>query len=250
VDWLVGFHPVREALRARRRRLTRLWLRAGLHHAGLGELRALAAEADVPVEEVDAAALRGRAGDLREQGVGLEAGPLPTPSLEELLTTTPSPRRLVVLDGVEDPQNLGAIVRVADASGAHGVVQAARRAPPLSPAVSRASAGALEHLPVARVPNLTRALRTLRDASHWVIGADPEGEPLFELPDRTFEGDLVFVLGAEGHGIRPGVESWLDHRVAIPMAGRVASLNVATAAAVLLFESVRRDRVRGSSAGS
>jgi 23S rRNA (guanosine2251-2'-O)-methyltransferase len=101
----------------------------------------------------------------------------------------------------------------------------------------------VEHLPVARVPNLSRALEHLRREGFWTLGADPEaGDDLFDAPARVFEGDLAVVLGAEGRGLRPGVERLLDHRVRIPMAGRLASLNVATAAAVVLFEVLRRRR--------
>jgi 23S rRNA (guanosine2251-2'-O)-methyltransferase len=106
----------------------------------------------------------------------------------------------------------------------------------------------LEHVPVARIPNLSRALERLRREGFWTLGADPEGgDDLFEASPRVFEGDLAVVLGAEGRGLRPGVEKLLDHRVRIPMAGRLASLNVATAAAVVLFEILRRRRSRPGS---
>jgi len=115
-----------------------------------------------------------------------------------------------------------------------------RHAPPLSPAVSRASAGAIEWLPVARTPNLRRALKWLKENEFWIFGADPEGgRDAFALPPGWRRGRRVLVLGAEGRGLRPGVAEEVDHRVRIPMAGRVASLNVATAAAVLLFELAR-----------
>ena len=142
-----------------------------------------------------------------------------------------------------NPQNLGTIIRVAEAVGALGLVLTARRAPPLGAAVARASAGAVEHLPVSRVGNLRRALGQLKDGGFWVIGADAEtGEDLFQTRDRIWQGDLVLVFGAEGRGIRRGVLELLDHRIRIPMVGRVGSLNVASAAAVVLFEVVRRGR--------
>jgi 23S rRNA (guanosine2251-2'-O)-methyltransferase len=152
----------------------------------------------------------------------------------------------VALDGIEDPQNLGAIARVAEASGAAGLVLTQRRSAPLGAAVARASAGAIEWLPVARVVNLSRALRALKDAGFWVFGASPDApDDLFGLDPRLLRGDRVVVLGAEGRGIRSGVERLVDHRVRIPMAGRVASLNVSTAAAVILFELARSDRAAG-----
>jgi 23S rRNA (guanosine2251-2'-O)-methyltransferase len=152
----------------------------------------------------------------------------------------------VALDGVEDPQNLGAIIRVAEAAGAQGLVLTARRAPPLGAAVARASAGAVEHLPVARVGNLRRALQQLQGGGFWLIGADPaEGEDLFQSADRIWQGDLAVVFGAEGRGLRRGVLGLLDHRIRIPMLGQVGSLNVAAAAAVVLFEVVRRGGLHG-----
>jgi 23S rRNA (guanosine2251-2'-O)-methyltransferase len=239
---------VREALRAARRPLHRLRLQPGARgeradHAGL---RGLAERAGVPVEVLAPAGATERPDG--HQGVWLEAGPLPELSLEALVADCPEDAAtLVALDGVEDPQNLGAIARVVDASGGAGLVLTERRAPPLSPAVSRASAGAIEWLPTARVPNLGRALNQLKEKGFWVFGADVEGElSAYDLPARAIRGRRVVVLGAEGRGLRPGIQRALDFRVGIPMQGRVASLNVATAAAVLLFELGRRDRSGGS----
>jgi 23S rRNA (guanosine2251-2'-O)-methyltransferase len=240
-DDLTGFQCVREALRSRRRKLHRLWLRAGAERPEHAALRRLAEEAGVPVEDEEEARDRSTPA---HQRIRLEAGPLPELSLDALIAAASgSSPTLVALDGVEDPQNLGAIARVADAAGVTGLILTDRRAPPLSAAVSRASAGAIEWLPVARVPNLARALKQLKQRGFWVFGADPEGaEGLFELPDRVVRGRRVVVLGAEGRGLRQGILGCLDHRVRIPMGGRIASLNVAAAAAVLLFELVRRDR--------
>jgi 23S rRNA (guanosine2251-2'-O)-methyltransferase len=246
-ELIFGLHPVLEALRARRRPLFRLRIQEDLKREELGELGELAEAAGVAVERNSRQGLLAALpSGAKGQGVVLEAGPLPTPSLEELQLLTAPPggrRRLVVLDGVEDPQNLGAIIRVAEAVGALGLVLTARRAPPLGAAVARASAGAVEHLPVSRVGNLRRALGQLKDGGFWVIGADAEtGEDLFQTRDRIWQGDLVLVFGAEGRGIRRGVLELLDHRIRIPMVGRVGSLNVASAAAVVLFEAVRRGR--------
>ena len=231
-----------EALRARRRELGRLRVEEG-RAAELAGLVGLAREAGVPVEEVPAASLAGIGEGGRVPRFALEAGPVPEASLDGLLEGAGSEPCLVALDGVEDPQNLGAIIRSAEGAGATGVVLTTRRAPPLSPAVSRASAGALEHLPVGRVTNLRRELKLLKKKGFWILGADQEdGDDLFASPDRWFRGPLVALLGAEGRGIRPGVSSELDHRVRIPMHGRVGSLNVASAAAVLLYEIRRRRR--------
>jgi 23S rRNA (guanosine2251-2'-O)-methyltransferase len=173
--------------------------------------------------------------------VSLLAGALPELGLRSLVERLRPGSRLVLLDGVEDPQNLGAIARVADAAGVSGIVLTTRHAPPLSPTVSRTSAGAIEWLPVARVANLIRAIEDLKRAGFWVVGADPEAAPeLYDLPDPLFRGHLALVLGAEGRGLRPGVLKQLDHPVRIPMRGRVGSLNVAAAAAAVLYEVLRR----------
>jgi 23S rRNA (guanosine2251-2'-O)-methyltransferase len=221
---------------------------AGVDRPELAALIAAAAAAGIPVREVPVGSLSPEAaGDRSSQGVELEAGPLPELSLDELVQPGKPPRTLVALDGVEDPQNVGAIARVAEAAGARGLILTRRRSPPLSPAVARASAGAIEWLPVARVPNLPRALNDLKTKGFWVFGSDPEAtEELFDLPDRQLSGDRVVVLGAEGRGLRRGVVKVLDHRIRIPMQGRVDSLNVSSAAAVVLFEFLRRSRLATS----
>jgi 23S rRNA (guanosine2251-2'-O)-methyltransferase len=235
---IAGLHPVREALRARRRRLYRLGVRGGEGRTALAELVALANAAGVAVEELDADELARRAGPgVAHQGAVLTAGPLPELTLASLAAGGGSPRTLVALDGVEDPQNLGSIARVAEAAGAMGLLLTQRRAPPLGPAVARASAGAIEWLPVARVVNLARARRELKQGGFWIFGAFPDArDDLFGLEPRVRRGDRVVVLGAEGSGIRSGIEPLIDHRVRIPMAGHLASLNVSAAAAVVLFE--------------
>lgn len=246
-ELLYGVHPVREALRSRRRRLYRCLTRPGDARPEIAEILQLAREAGVRHEETKGELLADslEPGSGNAQGVLLEAGPLPEcPRARDLLANGanfPHGIRLVALDGVEDPQNVGAIARVADAAGVAGLVLTDRRSPPLSPALARASAGAIEWLPVARVTNLPRALEELKQEGLWVVGADPAGpDDIFSVPDRLLAGNLVVVLGAEGKGLRPGVVRLLDHPLRIPMLGRVASMNVATAAAVMLFELVRR----------
>jgi 23S rRNA (guanosine2251-2'-O)-methyltransferase len=163
-------------------------------------------------------------------------------SLEELLESLAGDARtLVALDGVEDPQNLGAIARVAEASAVAGLILPKRRCAPLSAAVARASAGAIEWLPCARVPNLPRALNQLKSEGFWVFGSEATAPlELFDLPDRALQGKRVVVFGSEGRGLRRGVDQVLDFRVRIPLGGQVASLNVSSAAAVFLFEFMRR----------
>ena len=241
MEWLFGWHPVREALRARRRALGELRIRSGAAHAEQALVLAAAAGVRtgtlVPArfDEIVPAGVSA-------QGVALECGAIPETGWEGLLTrSAPAGRCVVALDGVEDPQNVGAIARSAEGAGATGLLMTTRRAPPLSAALSRASAGAIEHLPVARAANLGRALEALKAQGFWVVGADSgSGDDLFASPDRVWEGDLVLVMGAEGRGLRPGIAGRLDFRVRIPMAGSVESLNVAAAAALFLYEWRRR----------
>jgi len=241
---LYGVHPVREALRAGRRRVHRLHLRPR-NRPEVRELEAMARAAGIPVVVADEAALAALAGpDGRTQGVALEAGPLPELEPEALAGAGSEDDLIVALDGVEDPQNVGAIVRVAEAAGAGGLLLTRRHAPPLSATLARASAGAIEHLPVARASNLTHALKVLKQKGYWIFGGDARAaEDLYGLSDRVVAGRKVVVLGAEGRGLRPAVLGQVDHRVRIPLAGQVASLNVAAAAAVLLFELRRRRAV-------
>jgi 23S rRNA (guanosine2251-2'-O)-methyltransferase len=206
----------------------------------------LARSAGVVVEVVGPAILEERAeSDGNDQGVALRVGPLSELSLEELLDyARKAPgegSRLVLLDGVEDPQNVGALARVAESAGAHGLILTERRAPPLTPAVSRASAGAIEWLRVARVSNLGRALSTLQQNDYWVVAAAPASKAtLYEMDDRILTGNLAVVLGAEGKGIRRSILEQADHLVEIPMRGEIASLNVATAGAIILYDLLRR----------
>jgi 23S rRNA (guanosine2251-2'-O)-methyltransferase len=243
---------VLEALRARRRRLLALRLRSGPARAELTPLLEAARSAGVRVEQVSAADIAaGLAEDANHQGVVLAAGPLPRAELSALCAAGSPPRLLVALDQVEDPQNLGAIARVAEAAGASGLLLTDRHSPPLSPAVARASAGAIEWLATARVPNLVRALKQLKSRGFWIFGAEVDApDSVFELPERVVQGERVVVLGAEGRGLRPGVLAAVDHRIRIPLAGRIASLNVASAAAVVLFELARRSPPAVWGAGS
>jgi len=151
-------------------------------------------------------------------------------------------RLLLALDGVEDPQNLGALLRVADGAGVDGVIVTERRAAPLSPVAVKASAGASEHLRIARVVNLVRALEELKEKNIWVIGLDERGETDYDRFDLT--GNCALVLGREGAGLHDLVKRTCDHLLRIPMAGGVSSLNVSTAGAVVLYEAARQRRAK------
>lgn len=213
----------------------------------------MAREAGVEVTRVAGEALdRLVDGESNPQGVALRAGPLPEWSLEDLIAhaaeaSSGGGQRILALDGVEDPQNVGAIARVAEAAGVRGMILTERRAPALTASVARASAGAIDWLPVARVPNLGRALAGLQASSYWLVAAAVGAAGnLFEVEDRILTGNLVVVLGAEGKGVRPSILAQADHRIEIPMMGRVGSLNVSTAGAILLYDLLRRARSAAS----
>ncbi len=157
-------------------------------------------------------------------------------------------RLVLALDGVEDPQNLGALLRVADGAGVDGVVLTERRSAPLSPVAVKASAGATEHLRIARVVNLVRALEELKLQNLWVVGLDERGESDYDRFDLT--GNLVIVLGREGAGLHDLVRRTCDHLLRIPMAGGVSSLNVSAAGAVVLYEAARQRRAARTPAAS
>lgn len=219
---LYGRNPVREALRGRRR-VWRAWAAAELDWLD-----------GVDVERVDAARLEELCGSPDHQGVCAEADAYRYADADELLAAEDA--LVVCLDQVQDPHNLGAVCRVAEAAGAAGVVIPERRAVEVTPAVCKASAGAVEHLPVARVRNLADWLATAKQAGAWIYGASADARLRYDEPD--WSGQAVLVLGSEGRGLRPRVAAACDEVVALPMEGRIETLNVSTAAAALLY-SVR-----------
>lgn len=225
-----GRNPVREALRGRRR-VTRVWaLAAALESGWLAE--AAGAGDGPPVERVEAAdELERVCGSPDHQGVCAEAGDYPYADEHRLLDSEEA--LVVCLDEVQDPHNLGAVCRVAECAGAAGLVIPERRSAQVTPAVCRASAGAVEHLRVARVRNLAEYLAKAKAAGGWCYGAAAGARVAYHEPD--YRGKVVVVLGAEGRGLRPRVAEVCDELVSIPVRGRVASLNVSTAAAALLY---------------
>jgi 23S rRNA (guanosine2251-2'-O)-methyltransferase len=211
----------------------------------LKELYRLCANARISIEEREPQELdaltQAEGPSARHQGVVAITGEFVYAELEDVLDELEAREvkpLLVVLDSVQDPQNLGAVVRSAHVLGAHAVVIAKDRAAPVTPAAVKASAGATEHLPIVRVTNLVRALETLKERQIWTVGAVAENAPppwKIDLAAAT-----ALVLGAEGRGLRPLVQRSCDLHVQIPMAGRVASLNVSAAAAALLYEAARQ----------
>jgi 23S rRNA (guanosine2251-2'-O)-methyltransferase len=239
---IYGINPVLEAIKAKRAR--EIWV-AQRADDRLQRLLEEAAHHSVRVrfvtrDELDHAAKRGA-----HQGVVAEVERRTEATLEDLADSTNGPPLIVVLDEVEDPQNVGAILRSVDASGASGVVRQTRRAAPLDGAAAKASAGAVNHVPVADVVNIARSLEDLKKAGIWTVGLDAGAKMAYYEWDLTLP--TAIVVGAEGHGLRRLVKERCDQVVGIPMLGHVGSLNVSVATAVVLYEAIRqrRNRSRG-----
>ena len=236
---IYGINAVSEALKARR--VSRL-----IHERGAGprvdELVARAHELRLGIETLDRRGLDKLARGGVHQGVAAEVQSLAAYTLEELVEGSSGPPLLVVLDGIEDPQNVGAILRSADAAGVDGVIRQARHAAPLDGATARASAGAVSHVRIATVVNIARAVDELKALNVWTVGFDDRAAEPYDAVDFTLPTALV--LGAEGTGLRRLVRETCDRIVAIPMAGEVSSLNVSVAAGIALFEARRQRRHR------
>jgi 23S rRNA (guanosine2251-2'-O)-methyltransferase len=241
MEVLYGLHPVEEAIKAGRRHFDHVLVASERHDE---RLVALCREVGVRVLRESRDELTKLAQTAAHQGAVALVHPQQMLDIEDLFTPAPGSkgaRLLLALDGVEDPQNLGALLRVADGAGVDGVVLTERRAAPLSPVAVKASAGAAEHLRIARVVNLVRALEELKRHNLWIIGLDEEGQSDYDQFDLT--GDCVLVLGREGAGLHDLVRRTCDHMLRIPMAGGVSSLNVSTAGAVVLYEAFRQRRL-------
>ncbi len=232
---IYGVNAVIEGLRGGRVRAIRL----ASFSDKTAEVRRLAAEAGVSVTRVPLAALDRTTSGRNHHGVVADATAPALLTLEELLGLAEAPKLLLVLDGIEDPQNLGTILRVADAAGVDGVIRQTRRAASLG-SVAKTSAGALAHVRLVSVVNIARALTQLQSAGIWTVGLEADGDPLYENFDLTLPTALV--LGNEGRGLRRLVRDRCDRVASIPMLGCVNSLNVAVAAGVSVYEAVRQRR--------
>ena len=232
---LSGINPVAEALRAGHA-LERLIVAQGAGGPRLQEIIDLARRASVPVRFEPRASLDRLAGTPAHQGVVALGAATKYAELDDVS----GGGLLVVLDGVEDPHNLGAIVRTAHAAGAAAVVIPERRAASLTDVVAKAAAGALEYLPVVRVVNISRSLEELKKRGYWIFGLDERGSE--DYCGVEFQEPTALVLGGEGKGLHEQVRKHCDVLVRIPMAGRISSLNVSVAAGVVLFEWARRKR--------
>jgi 23S rRNA (guanosine2251-2'-O)-methyltransferase len=226
---LIGIHPVAEALRAKRP-LERVLIARGAGGHRIQEIVDLARAASTPVRFEERGALDRLAGVASHQGVLALGSEKKYAEIGDVAATA---ELLVVLDGVEDPHNLGAIIRTAHAAGAGAVMIAERRAAGLTETVAKAAAGALEHLPVVRVVNINHTLRELKDRGYFVYGLDERGEMPYDTV--AWPAKTVIVMGGEGKGLHELVKKNCDALLKIPMAGKIASLNVSVATGIVLF---------------
>ena len=241
---IYGINPVLEALKAGRVSRVRISARSDKR---VDAIVALAGSGRVPIERVDAQALDRAAKGGVHQGVVADVEEARDYSIEELVSSRRNPL-IVVLDGVEDPHNVGAILRTCDAAGATGVVRQTRHSAALDGVVSKASAGALAYVKIATVVNIARAIEELKEAEVWTIGLAGDAPDLYTAIDWTLPSAIV--LGAEGTGLRRLVRERCDRLVRLPMAGSVESLNVSVAAGVVLYEAARQRAGRHRDQGS
>jgi len=234
---IYGINPVLEALKAGRVREVRI---DGARRARAGDVCAAAAARGVPVRVVPAPDLDRAARGGVHQGVVADVADADDWSVQDLVAPSAGPPLLLVLDGVEDPHNLGAILRCVDAAGASGLVRQRRHAARLDGAAAKASAGAVAHVRIASVVNIARAIGELKDAGVWTIGLAEDAPKPYDAVDFTLPSAIV--VGAEGTGLRRLVRESCDRLASIPMRGQVSSLNVSVASAIVLFEAVRQRR--------
>ena len=240
---LAGRNSVTEALRSGRS-INKLLVQDGIKGGSVSEIIGLAKTASVVLEFCKAERLDKLADGLRHQGFVALAAPIRFHSLEEVLALAKEKDEtpfLLLLDELQDPQNVGALIRTADAAGVHGVLLPKRRSCPLNAVVAKISAGAVEYVPVVQIGNITQTIEELKKLGFWIAGADMNGEDYYK---SNLTGPMVIVVGAEGKGLGRLVKEKCDIIVSLPMQGGVSSLNASAAGAVLLYEVVRRRRVQ------
>lgn len=240
-DIIAGRNAVMEALRSKRS-INKILLQDGAKGGSVSEIIALAKERSLNLEFVKADKLDKLAPGIRHQGVAALVAPIAFQSLESVFAKAESRDEepfLILLDELQDPQNVGAIIRTADAAGVHGILLPKRRSCPLNAVVAKISAGAVEYVPVVQIGNIVQTIKELQERGCWVVGADMDGSTYY---DTNLKGPLVLVIGAEGKGLGHLVKQNCDAVVSIPMVGGVSSLNASNAAAILMYEAVRQRR--------
>lgn len=237
---IVGRNAVMETIKSGRS-VNKLLIAKGERQGSIKEIIAMARQRRIITQEVETRKLDELAGGLRHQGVAALTPPVEYAQVEDILRRAEhfgEPPFIVLLDELEDPHNLGAILRTADAAGAHGVLIPKRRSCPLSATVAKTSAGAASYVPVARIGNVSQTIQELKAYGMWVVGADMDGEKNYFEADLT--GPLLLVVGGEGRGIGRLTKERCDFVVKLPMRGQINSLNASVAASILLYESLKQ----------
>ncbi|HLK06332.1 MAG TPA: 23S rRNA (guanosine(2251)-2'-O)-methyltransferase RlmB [Candidatus Angelobacter sp.] len=238
---IFGIHAVEEALQARQRAFDYVAVTPGRGDARVQKIAQLCRSAGVPLRTMPREQLTRLARAANHQGVVAVTAEKQYNDVDDILAGKRGAHSFVLLlDGIEDPHNLGAIIRTAEGAGADGIIIPERRAAGVTGTVVKASAGASEYLPVARVTNAGRALEELKSRNIWTVGLDERGDKLYDQID--YKMDCALVLGAEGHGLHEQIRKKCDFLVKIPMAGKVPSLNVSVAAAIVMYEVARQRR--------
>lgn len=239
-DIISGRNPVREALKAGRA-INKIMVAKSSHTGPIGEITELARQRKIVVQTVDRQVIDRLVPDVLHQGVIAYAAPKAYAEVADMLALAEAkgqPPFILILDEINDPHNLGAIIRTADAAGVHGVVIPQRRAVALTSTVAKASAGAVEYVPVARVTNIAQTIRLLQEQGLWVVGADMQGPEVYW--QARLDGPLALVIGGEGKGLGRLVKERCDSLVRLPMLGQVGSLNASVATALLAYEALRQ----------
>ena len=240
-DMVAGRNAVMEALKGSRS-VNKLMIANGSTEGSIKEIIAVAKEKGVNTQYWDRSKLDSIARGIRHQGVLAQVAPVQYAELEDILQVAKDrnePPFIVLLDELEDPHNLGAILRTADAAGVHGVLIPKHRSCPLSATVAKTSAGAVEHVPVARVGNLVQTIKKLKQEGLWVAAADMDGKDYY---DTDLTGPLLLIIGSEGQGVGRLVKEQCDFVVRIPMVGKINSLNASVAGSILMYEAMKQRR--------
>lgn len=240
-DMVAGRNAVMEALKGSRS-VNKLMIANGSTEGSIKEIIAVAKDKGVNIQYWDRSKLDSIARGIRHQGVLAQVAPVQYAELEDILQVTKDrnePPFIVLLDELEDPHNLGAILRTADAAGVHGVLIPKHRSCPLSATVAKTSAGAVEHVPVARVGNLVQTIKKLKQEGLWVAAADMDGKDYY---DTDLTGPLLLIIGSEGQGVGRLVKEQCDFVVRIPMVGKINSLNASVAGSILMYEAMKQRR--------
>lgn len=240
-DMVAGRNAVMEALKGSRS-VNKLMIANGSTEGSIKEIIAVAKEKGVNIQYWDRSKLDSIARGIRHQGVLAQVAPVQYAELEDILHVAKDrnePPFIVLLDELEDPHNLGAILRTADAAGVHGVLIPKHRSCPLSATVAKTSAGAVEHVPVARVGNLVQTIKKLKQEGLWVAAADMDGKDYY---DTDLTGPLLLIIGSEGQGVGRLVKEQCDFVVRIPMVGKINSLNASVAGSILMYEAMKQRR--------